>query len=137
MEDTRSLTGLATEAMHQAASLFRSEARLARAEIAEHVGSLGGGVALVGTSVALLIPGLTLLLLACASAVSASGMAQHWALAIFGGASVALGLVFGLVGRRRFRSSSLMPEKTLDQLRRDARAAKHQLGTEDGQKRAA
>ncbi len=137
MDSSRSLIDLAGAAMSQAASLLQTEASLARAEMTEHVGALSGGAGFVTVGVALLIPGVTLLLQAAASAVSASGMALYWSLAIFGGAAFILGLLFALAGRRRFRASSLKPAKTLDQLRRDALVARRTMGTADGEKRAA
>ncbi|PPD42887.1 MAG: hypothetical protein CTY15_11470 [Methylocystis sp.] len=136
-DSSSSIVDLAAQALHQASSLMRTEASLARAEMSEKLADVTGGAGLAATGVALLIPGFTLLLLAAASALKASGVAEHWSLAVFGAAGVIVGLLFALAGRSRFKASNLKPAKTLDQFHRDALVAKQQMRTHDGEQRAA
>ncbi len=79
----------------------------------------------------LLIPGLVLVLEAAAAAVTAAGLASYWALAIFGGSALFLGLILTAIGRRRIRVLRLKPTKALKELHRDAAMLKEQTGTTD------
>lgn len=77
----------------------------------------------------LLIPGLALVLLAAATAVTSAGLAGYVALSIVGGGSLALGLLLTVIGHNSIRLSRLRPTETLGELRLDAALVKNQLGT--------
>ncbi len=128
MESSRSLPSIVIDVIHQASTLLRTEASLARAEMSENVEDFAKGLALLVAGATLLIPGLVLLLQAAAAALIATGLADYWSLAIFGGSAFLLGTILTAVGRRRFRLARLKPEKALVGLERDAAMAK---GTTD------
>ncbi len=128
MEQARSISTLVIDAMRQASALLRTEARLARAETSENFESLARGLAMLIGGATLLIPGLVLVLEAAAAAVTAAGLANYWALAIFGGGALLLGLILTAIGRRRIRIFRLKPTKALADLHRDAAMVKEQTG---------
>ncbi len=132
MEGDRTIREIVTDAGSQASRLLRAEASLARAETSESFDALARELAMIIAGATLLIPGLVLVLQAAAAAVVAAGLANYWALAIFGGGAFILGLVLTVVGRRRIRISKLKPTKTLDELSRDAEMAMAKMGSTHG-----
>lgn len=132
VERDRTIRQIITDAGSQASRLLRAEASLARAETSENFEALARGLAMIIAGATLLIPGLVLVLQAAAAAVIAAGLADYWALAIFGGGAVVLGLVLTAVGRRRIKISKLKPTKTLDELNRDAAMAMEKMGSTHG-----
>lgn len=129
MEQHRSISEILMDAMRQASALLRIEASLARAETTEHFESLARGLAMLIAGATLLIPGIILILQAAAAAVVAAGLANYWALAIFGGGAIILGLILTAVGRRRIKSFTLKPTKALQELHIDATMVRNQMGT--------
>jgi hypothetical protein len=129
MESSRSILEIVVDVMRQASTLLRTEASLARAEMSENFEDLAKGIAMLVAGATLLIPGLVLLLQAAAAALIATGLADYWSLAIFGGSAFLLGIVLTAIGRRRLRLFRLKPAKALVGLERDAAMAKEHLGT--------
>jgi membrane protein DedA with SNARE-associated domain len=128
VSDHRTVPQLFTDVINQLTSLFRTEVRLARAEVSENLSHVGSGAGLLVAGAVLIMPGLVILLQAGVAALIDQGFQPHWAALIVGGTVILLGIVLAWLGARRLRPSSLVPQKTLEQLQRDAAVARRQVG---------
>jgi Putative Actinobacterial Holin-X, holin superfamily III len=137
-DDTRrSVPDLVSSVFRQLAELMRTEGSLARAEMSEKMSYIGSGLGLLVAGAILAMPALVVLLEAAVAGLVESGMAPYWAAFLIGGLCLLLGIIFLLVGASRLRARNLVPDKTLQQLQRDADAARNQVRTSHVEKRAA
>jgi uncharacterized membrane protein YqjE len=119
---------LLQDAAGDIASIVRNEARLAQSEIKDnlHRAMTGALSALLGAVV--LIPALTLLLLALAYALDDYDVAPRWAAALI---AAAVGAVIGAILLARAKSAlkpeALAPSRTVDNLKQDAQLVKEQV----------
>jgi hypothetical protein len=111
------------DAAQNLTNLVRAESRLARAEVAENIGRAGAGVGMMAFGAILAIPALVVLLEAAVAALISSGMSAAVAAVIVGGVALLIGLVLLMVGMRRLKAASLVPDRTIHQLQRDATMA--------------
>jgi hypothetical protein len=121
----RPIPEIFTDLIGQLTSLVRKESQLARSEISEKLNRALAGMALILAGAVLLIPALVILLQAAMVAMMENGMSPALAALITGGAALALGIVLALVGWSWIKPSSLVPDRTIDQLQRDASVARH------------
>jgi uncharacterized membrane protein YqjE len=124
----RSVGDLLADLVTQFSALLRSEGQLARVEISEKVGQAALGLGLVVGSAVLLIPALVIILMAAVAALIEAGIAQQWAALIVGGVTLIIGIVIGMIGINRLKGESLVPERVVHQLKKDAYVAKQQTG---------
>lgn len=129
MPDTaRSLPDLFTTAVTQITTLFHKEVQLARAEMTEKFGQAADAVPQVGAGLALLMGAALLLLFAAASGIArAFDIAEGWSLLIVGAAAALVGWLLVRTGLSHLKVSNLVPERTAEQLARDAQVAKEQV----------
>ena len=121
----------------QTTTLFGKETQLVRAELSENVASVGRGLSLIVGGAILLIPAFTVLLQAAVAAlVDAGQLSIYWSAAIVGGVTLIVGLILLLTGSSRLRAENLKPNRSIQQLRRDA-AVVQQAGASDDLRRAA
>jgi hypothetical protein len=122
----------------QTTTLFGKETQLMRAELSENVGRVGRGIGLLVAGAVLLIPALVILLQAATAALTQTMQLQsYWSALIVGGVTLLVGLILVLAGSGRLRAEELMPDRTVRQLRRDARVVKQQVGGDSDIQRAA
>jgi hypothetical protein len=136
-DNTRSVPELFTSVVSQLADLVRTEGQLARAEISEKMTLAATGLGLIVGGAILLMPALVVLLEAAVAALVDNGIAPYWAALIVGGACFVLGLILLLIGVSWLRAGKLVPDKTIQQLQRDAATARSQVRTDHVEKRAA
>lgn len=136
-DNTRSLPELFTSVVSQLADLMRTEGQLARAEISEKVTLVATGLGLIVGGAILLMPALVVLLEAAVAALVENGFVPYWSALTVGGVCLALGLIVLLIGVRWLRTGTLIPDKTIYQLQRDAASARSQVRTDHVEKRAA
>ena len=123
-----SVPELLSSALGQVSTLFRKEIQLARAEMGEKFGQAAGAIVPIAAGAAVLLGVLVLLLFALASLlVRLFDLATGWAQLI-------VAVVFALVGYALVRSglstlktSNLVPERTAEQISRDAQVVKEQV----------
>jgi membrane protein DedA with SNARE-associated domain len=127
----RSVPELLTDAVAQIFTLLRKEGQLARAEISDNIGQAAAALGLLVGGAVLLIPALVILLQAAVAALAETGMAIYWAAVIVGGIALILGLVLLFVGANRLKAGRMIPNKTINQLQRDALVAKEQVRQRD------
>jgi hypothetical protein len=125
--DDRSFSDLLADALNRLTTLVRTEIQLARTEISLKISKAATGIAMVMGSAAFAISGLVLILLAIAAWLDNAGLSRGFSNLIAGiiGALVSAGL--GWAGLQRLRADQLAPNRTMEQLQRDAMAAKEQL----------
>jgi hypothetical protein len=136
-DNMRTVPELFTSAVSQLADLARTEGQLARAEISEKMTLAANGLGLIVGGAILLMPALVVLLEAAVAALVDNGIAPYWAALIVGGACLLLGLILLLIGVSRLRAGRLVPDKTIQQLQRDAATARSQVRSDHVDKRAA
>lgn len=127
IQEHRSVPELFTDLISQVTTLFRTETRLARAEMSEKIGHAGRGVAMIVAGAVLLIPALVVLLQAAVVALIDAGYQAHWAALMVGGAALVIGLLLALTGVNRLKVKHLTPHKTIEQLQTDAAFARNQV----------
>jgi uncharacterized membrane protein YqjE len=125
--DTRPVSELFADALSQFSKLIRSELQLARAEISLKVGQTMMAVALLAGAAIFLIATLVLLLMALAVWLIEIGMRPSVSHLIAGGAGLLLVAILGGMGVNRLKTTSLVPNRTLDQLHQDAAAAREHV----------
>jgi Putative Actinobacterial Holin-X, holin superfamily III len=123
--NVRPIPEIFTDLITQLTALVRKEGQLARTEISEKVARALSGVAMILLGAVLLIPALVILLQAAIAGLVENGMSASAAALIVGGAALVLGMILGLVGWSWVKPASLVPDRTIDQLRRDAAVPRH------------
>jgi hypothetical protein len=138
MNSARSIPDIFVDFLKVLATLMRTEAQLARVETSEKISQVAAGFALIVGGAVLLIPALVVLLDAAVSALQEHGFAAPIAALIVGGSVLVIGLILLSIGVSRVKAKSLLPDKTLHQLQRDASMARNQMrNSNDGVKPAA
>lgn len=127
VDQPRSVLGVASEAMAQAADLIGVEFRLVRAELAEKVTSLRTGAAFVVAGAVFLGCALLLLLQWAVVALVEAGLSASMATFAVAMACSLVGLVLILAGRQKLDPGSILPERTLNQIAHDGAMAKEKL----------
>jgi uncharacterized membrane protein YqjE len=125
--DTRPVSELFADALSQFSKLIRNELQLARAEISMNVGQTMMAVGLLAGAAIFLIATLVLLLMSLAAWLVENGMRPSVSHLIAGGAGLLLVAILGGMGVNRLKTTSLVPNRTLDQLHQDAAAAREHV----------
>ena len=133
----RSIADVLRDMIMQVTTLLRKEAELARVELSENIGRAALGLGLIVGGSVLLIPALVILLEAAVAAFEQNGMRPAEAAGIIGGVALVLGFILIAIGVSRLRVKSLMPNKTIQQVQRDAATAKQQMRRDYESQRAA
>lgn len=126
----RSVPELFIDLTNQFTRLFRTEAQLARTEISEKLGQIAGGLGMIVGGAVLLIPALVILLQAAVVALINYGIGAGWSSLIVGGVALLIGFILVMVGMNRLKAENLVPERTVEQLQRDASVARQQMSSE-------
>jgi hypothetical protein len=132
IETNRPISAIFADLVNQFTALVRKEGQLARAEISEKIDEIGIALGLVVGGAVLLIPALVILLQAAVAGLAALGLAVGWGSLIVGGVALVIGLALLAVGVNRLKAARLVPDKTLEQLQRDAAVATQQVRNDDG-----
>ena len=123
-----SVPELLSNALGQVSTLVRKEVQLARAEMGEKFGQAAGAIAPIAAGGAVLLGALILLLFALASLlVRLFDLATGWAQLIVAVVFALVGYLLVRSGLSQLKTSNLVPERTAEQLSRDAQAVKEQV----------
>ena len=125
--DSRPISELFADALSQFSNLIRNELQLARAEISIKVGQKMTATALLAAAAIFLIPTLVLLLTSLAAWLVENGMRPSVSYLTAGGAGLLLVAILGGIGMNRLKTTSLVPNRTLDQLQQDAAAVREHV----------
>jgi hypothetical protein len=121
----RSFPEIFTDLIGQVTNLVRKEGQLARAELSEKATRALTGMAMILLGAVLLIPALVILLQAAIMGLIDNGADPTIAALLIGGGVFLIGMVLGLIGWNWVKPASLVPDKTIDQLKRDAQVPRH------------
>ncbi len=125
----RSLPQLLRDLSYSVGDLVRSEIALARAEAAEKATKIAGGFTSIAVGMVLGLAALLVVLQALVIALSE--IMEPWlASSVVGAAVAALAFVMIGKGRRDLTAIHLMPQRTTDNLRRDAQVLSDHVRTE-------
>jgi uncharacterized membrane protein YqgA involved in biofilm formation len=133
----RSIPEIVTDLFGQFTTLLSQEALLARTELSEKTSQAGNAIALMVASAVLLIPALVILLGAAVEALETTGLDRIYCALIVGGGVLIIGLILLLIGVNRLKPKNLMPNRTLQQIQRDAQIARQQVSSTNDIQRAA
>jgi uncharacterized membrane protein YqjE len=125
--DSRPISELFVDALSQFSNLIRNELQLARVEISIKVGQTMTATALLAAAAIFLIPTLVLLLMSLAAWLVENGMRPSVSYLTAGGAGLLLVAILGGFGMNRLKTTSLIPNRTLDQLQKDAAAVREHV----------
>ena len=122
----RSMAGLFGDLAREASRLFRQEIALGRAELEAKLSQLGtGAVEMVAGGLVIYAGFLALLV---AAGLGLALVLQPWLVALAVGAvTVIVGALIAIRGKRAISSRTLVPERTLRSLRKDAAWAREQM----------
>lgn len=123
----RTVPEIITDLLKEFASLFRSEIRLARAEVSDKIALLGVAFALMVAGAVFVMAALVLLLQAGVAVLVEQGFGPAAATLIVAGSAVALGLLLIWAGISQLRVRNLVPTRTVEQLQRDAAIARDKM----------
>jgi hypothetical protein len=108
-------------------TLFRQEVRLARTEVAEKFGQATGAIVLLVIAAILIIPALVILLQSIATFLAAAGIPVEWSALLVSLVVIVIAAILAGVGLAKMKTSNLTPDRTIQQVRRDAAVAKDQI----------
>jgi hypothetical protein len=127
-DDEHRVGALLTRLGRETVQLVRQETALASKEIGENLNEAKNGAIAVATSLAILVPGVTVLLIAAAYGLSL--YLELWAaLLVVGGGALLIGAALALVGKKKMEPSNLEPTKTRQTLREDKQFIREQVTT--------
>jgi hypothetical protein len=125
--DDRSLGQLFGDLSRQLSTLVRQEIDLARTETTQRITAVTRDVALIGAGAALGYAGLLFLLAALVALFIQAGLDAWLAALLVGAATLAVGGALAWRGREGLRTTSVVPERTIETLKDDAEWAKEQI----------
>jgi tetrahydromethanopterin S-methyltransferase subunit F len=125
--DAYSISRLLGDAVEQLSQLIQTEIRLARAELADKATKAGIGAGMVFGGMLLIVPALVLFLMALALFLVSLGLSPITAHFLAGVIGAAAGGALIAVGLQRLKPSSLTPDTTIRQVRKDITAAKEMV----------
>jgi Putative Actinobacterial Holin-X, holin superfamily III len=125
--ENRSFSELLSDAANNLNALVRNEIRLARAEFASKVSRAAVGLAVLVAGVAMIGAAMVLILLALAGWLVEIGLSQPAAYLIAGLSGAAVGACLAWTAVSRLKADGIAPNRTIEQLHRDALAAKEMV----------
>ena len=125
--DTRSVPTLVGDLVQQVTTLVQTEGRLLRAELSNKITQAENGAMAIVAGAICLLAALLVLLQALVIAVAELGLGAGWASLIVGAVIAIIGAVLVKSGTSSLAPSNLTPERTQEQLSRDAQVAREQF----------
>ena len=126
-EDSRGVMGLVSDLADQASTLVRTEFRLLRTELSEKFDQVKSGAIEVVAGAICLLVALLVLVQALVIALAQMGLGGGWASLLVGVVLAVLGYILVKTGSSNMSAANLTPERTQNQLARDAHAVKEQV----------
>ncbi len=127
MRTERSIPQLFGDVVDQLSTLFRKEVQLVRAETSEKVRQARGAVVSMVIGGVILNTALVVLLGAAVVWLTYAGLELRWSILLVGAIAALIGYAFVQKGMSDLKASNLAPSRTMEQLQRDAYAAREQV----------
>jgi uncharacterized membrane protein YqjE len=118
------LTALIGQAIAEITSLARSELRLAQAEIGEKISALSGAALLFAIGIVFSLGAAILLMFGAVEWASRVGIPYRWGFVLVGIVGIAIGLISILKAVQRLRTTTVLPDRTIHQLKADLATVK-------------
>jgi uncharacterized membrane protein YqjE len=126
-EERRTIGNLLTDVLGDVTHLFQTEIRLIRVEFNEKLSRLANGGVLIAVGAVAALAAMFLLLQAIVRWLEIAGLPNQWGYLIVG-VIIAAGAAFALVkGINNIKSTSLVPDRTLEQVRADVATVKEHV----------
>lgn len=125
-QETRPLSELLSDALNQLSTLVRTEIQLARTELTAKAAQAGLGLAMLAGALAVSIAALVMLFMAIAEWLD-DVIPEGFSLLVSALIAAAVAGGLGWAGLQRLRAEELAPKRTMEQLQRDAAAAKERM----------
>lgn len=125
--ESRSVAELFSDALHQFTKLVRTEIRLARTELAVKASEAAMGIGFIAGAALILIAALVVLLIALAAWLADLGLPDPVAYLIAAVVGMLLSAGLGWTGMNRLKPANLAPDRTMEQLQRDAAVVREQV----------
>ncbi|MFN4142133.1 phage holin family protein [Aestuariivirga sp.] len=125
--DSKPVSELISDALQQFSRLVRSEVALARAEVSDKAKQAARGSAMLGVAAVVALPSLFLLMMALAAFLVEMGLAASLSYLITAVIGFIIAGILAKVGLNRLRADALMPNRTINQLHRDAATMKEHI----------
>lgn len=116
------ISDLVRDLVGQVSSLIRHEIQLARAEMGEKASQAESGITMLAFALVLGLGAVVILLFGAVDALSMK-MAPWLAALIVGGVTALVALILLAKGKSNLKARNLMPTRTIDSMRDDARYA--------------
>jgi hypothetical protein len=127
IDQDRSLIQLVADVVNDMAALVHTEMRLVRTEISEKVSQLAGGGTSVGLGAVALIAALFLVLQAVVKWLAIAGLPEEWGLLVVAIVVGVAGFAFVMKGINSIKATTLLPDRTLHQVRADLATVKEHV----------
>lgn len=111
----------------RATDLIQIEFRLAKAELAEKAAKAGAGLSLIVVGAVLATAALFLFLQAIVLGLVRLGLSPLAATVVVAVATMAAGIAFVVTGRKQLTADALVPDRTLNDIKRDSALVKEKL----------
>jgi hypothetical protein len=126
-DDKRTIVNLITDVIGDAAHLFQTEIRLIRTEINEKINRLANGGTLVAAGAVAAMAAVFLLLQAIVRWLAVAGLPDQWGYLLIGLVIAGVATALLMKGINKVKSTNLMPDRTLDQLKADFATVKEHV----------
>jgi uncharacterized membrane protein YqjE len=130
--DTRPMSTLISDALRQLSQLMRNELALAKAEVSENARNAVRGGVMIGVAAVVALPALFVLMLSLAALLVELGLVPWLAYLITAAVGFVIAGILAAVGMSRLRADMLMPNRTINQLHRDAATMKAHMQGHEG-----
>jgi hypothetical protein len=126
-ESARPIVSLMTNVASDLGYLVQTEFRMARAEVSEKVSAASNAGAYLAIGGVIALGGFIALLFDIASWINVAGLSYPLSLLIVAVIALVIGAALAMVGVNRLKRSSLVPGRTLEQMREDYTVAKEHV----------
>jgi hypothetical protein len=126
-DDKRTIVNLVTDVIGDTVHLFHTEIRLIRTEINEKIARLANGGTLVAVGAVAGLAAAFLLLQAIVRWLAVAGLPDQWGYLLVGLVVAAIAAALLMKGINNVKSTNLMPDRTLDQLKADFATVKEHV----------
>jgi len=127
MNGSRGISDVVGDILHEFSTLIRKEVQLARTEMTNKLSAMGGAVAVVAAGGVLVFAGVLFALQAAVELLVDAGLSPATACILVAAVILIGGFAVIYSGLQRLRAANLVPERTIEQLQRDAAVAKTHL----------
>lgn len=111
----------------RATDLIQIEFRLAKAELSEKAAKAGAGLALIVVGAVLASAALFLFLQAIVLGLIRLGLSPIAATVVVAVVTMGIGIAFAVTGRKQITAEALVPDRTLNDIKRDSAMVKEKL----------